>query len=677
MAKETQVFLNGPWRGARYISEPTEASPDRLYVGLNGYVPDPIAKAGYYSRPGFNQPTSVATAGNSPQGVYSHQGLDGTNYNFIFANGKVWRWSTALTGAPVDVTPLNVTIDTAKFVYAASLADSMIVNDGFNKMWVGTNLGSTPITATLIEQQTPSVALSVGSTDVRLANAALTYTIRPRVTAGGQHATIPANAVGTMVGALGQIAANTWGVILVELDTATGAFVYTAAFAAGAGYATEALAIAALPARTTARWYVGYVTVRADAGFVWIAGTDAFAGGTTGNQAQTTNYYAGEGPAYSVYGQPVIYTGALIVIYRKLGTVAAQTTIGWSEPNLPTVGYQQSGYDNQWTLTQTSSSPLYALAATNDALYYFRQLSIGAVAGAPGVNFQGTATHDVVSGNVGCVSPATVSRFLNYVYFCDGQGRPWRFPVGGTPEPIWLQAREIYEDNAAQITTAVTAGNAWACVEPNLGLYLTWTAPTVNAEAVARIAQVFDLSTGLYMGQWSIGSTADPQDIGGIVRNANGQACLVVLEGPVVFHPTTLLVWRMALHSENVWGDGASTLSFAAETGWNGFAAFASWKVAQVAMLAELGNGGVGTQSVTLTANTTEGSVSVGSVTPVSPSFAVTGRSARWVWMCDGQTMGRGFRLRVATTVPNAAGQFKCYRIEAHAVASLAGIEDR
>jgi hypothetical protein len=670
MAPKTKTFTNGPWRGARYISEPTEASADRLYIGLNGYIPDAVNRSGYYSRPGFNQPTNVATTGNAPQGVYAHQALDGTNYNFIFANGKVWRWSTNLTSAPVDVTPTNVVIGTGKFVYATSLADTMIVNDGVNKMWVASNLSATPITATVIETDTPSNVLSIGSNDVRLANAAFTGTW------SGTQATFAANAVGTAVGALGQIAANTWGIILVEATTSS-ALAFTAAFNAGAGYATEALAIAALPARTAARRYVGYVTVRADAGAVWIAGTDAFATGTTGNQAQTTNYYAGEGRAYSVFGQPVIYTGALFVIYQQIAAAYARTTIGWSEPNLPAEGYQQTDYDNQWTLTQTASDPLYVLAATNDALYYSRQLSWGAIAGAPGVNFQGTATHDVVSGNVGCVSPATVARFLNYVYFCDVQGRPWRFAVGGTPEPLWLQAREIYEDNAVQINAAVTLGNAWATVEPNLGLYLTFTAPTVVAETVARIAQVFDLTTGTYVGQWTVGADAAPQDIGGVVRNANGQTCLAILEGPTVAHTTTLLVWRLTLTSEAIWGDGGSTLSWAAETGWNGFGSFESWDATKFAMLGEMGDGSGSSQSVTLTANTTMGANTVGSVTATAPSGAVAGRSVRWVWMGNGQTMGRGFRLRVSTTVPNASGQFKCYRIEALAVESMAGIEDR
>jgi hypothetical protein len=92
-------------------------------------------------------------------------------------------------------------------------------------------------------------------------------------------------------GALGTIPASTWGIIAIDRVAAG-----TTTFASGAanyttGYATEALAIAAVPAKTAAKARVGYVTVLASAS-TWIAGTDALAGGTGGNPATTTNYYA-------------------------------------------------------------------------------------------------------------------------------------------------------------------------------------------------------------------------------------------------------------------------------------------------------------------------------------------------------------------------------------------------
>lgn len=92
-------------------------------------------------------------------------------------------------------------------------------------------------------------------------------------------------------GALGTIPASTWGIIAIDRVAAG-----TTTFVSGAanyttGYATEALAIAAVPAKTAAKARVGYVTVLASAS-TWVAGTDALAGGTGGNPATSTNYYA-------------------------------------------------------------------------------------------------------------------------------------------------------------------------------------------------------------------------------------------------------------------------------------------------------------------------------------------------------------------------------------------------
>lgn len=92
-------------------------------------------------------------------------------------------------------------------------------------------------------------------------------------------------------GSLGTIPASTWGIIALERVLAG-----TASFTSGAanyttGYASEAAAIAALPAQTSDKVQVGYVTILASASG-WVAGTDALAGGTGGNPATTTNYYS-------------------------------------------------------------------------------------------------------------------------------------------------------------------------------------------------------------------------------------------------------------------------------------------------------------------------------------------------------------------------------------------------
>lgn len=94
-------------------------------------------------------------------------------------------------------------------------------------------------------------------------------------------------------GSLGTIPNGLWGLIAIErIADATTSFV-SAAANYSTGYATEALAIAAMPARTASKAVTGYITVQAAAVAAgWIAGTDALAGGTGGtNPAQTTNYY--------------------------------------------------------------------------------------------------------------------------------------------------------------------------------------------------------------------------------------------------------------------------------------------------------------------------------------------------------------------------------------------------
>lgn len=91
-------------------------------------------------------------------------------------------------------------------------------------------------------------------------------------------------------GALGTIPTATWGIIGVDAVAAG-----TITFVSGAnnytvGYATEALAIAAAPAKTASKARIGYLTILATTPG-WVAGTDALAGGTGGTPATTTNYY--------------------------------------------------------------------------------------------------------------------------------------------------------------------------------------------------------------------------------------------------------------------------------------------------------------------------------------------------------------------------------------------------
>ena len=125
-------------------------------------------------------------------------------------------------------------------------------------------------------------ALSRGTT-VTLATAAQVISVNA-VSA------VVAAQTGQVFGSLGTIPEDTWGVIKVQRVLAG-----TTTFVSGAanyttGYATEAEALAALPATTADRVHVGHITIQAGAGG-WVAGTDALAGGTGGTPAVETNYY--------------------------------------------------------------------------------------------------------------------------------------------------------------------------------------------------------------------------------------------------------------------------------------------------------------------------------------------------------------------------------------------------
>lgn len=91
-------------------------------------------------------------------------------------------------------------------------------------------------------------------------------------------------------GALGTIPASKWGLIAIDRVAAATTTFVSATANYTTGYATEALAIAANPAKTANKARTGYITILASAS-TWVAGTDALAGGTGGNPATTTNYY--------------------------------------------------------------------------------------------------------------------------------------------------------------------------------------------------------------------------------------------------------------------------------------------------------------------------------------------------------------------------------------------------
>lgn len=121
-------------------------------------------------------------------------------------------------------------------------------------------------------------------------------------------------------GSLGTIPTATWGLIAVErIANATTSFL-SAADNYTTGYATEELAIAALPAQSADKAMTGFITILATTPG-WVAGTDALAGGTGGTPATTTNYYG-------IIGAADVTTGPWAAVLQtgdKAGTVITST----------------------------------------------------------------------------------------------------------------------------------------------------------------------------------------------------------------------------------------------------------------------------------------------------------------------------------------------------------------
>ncbi len=125
--------------------------------------------------------------------------------------------------------------------------------------------------------------LVIGSTDDQIGSVAFTFHKNgiPEAKAAVAAGTAPTAQT---------VTADKWALYLLSIATG-GTITVTPAAANVAGYATEALAIAALPATPAGEISMGYVTVKTKAATAWIGATDAFFGGAAGNVASATNYY--------------------------------------------------------------------------------------------------------------------------------------------------------------------------------------------------------------------------------------------------------------------------------------------------------------------------------------------------------------------------------------------------
>jgi hypothetical protein len=185
--------------------------------------------------------------------------------------------------------------------------------------------------------------------------------------------------------------------------------------------------------------------------------------------------YESDGSPWKAFGPAVIWGGSAFYLIRERNGEGDQagipekrtSRVAWCEADDPLTGWHQTDFDNEWDIIENGTAPMFALFASNLALYYWRDGSIGYVTGTVGPDLQTTATHDAVDEATGTRAPATIAAFGNYVYFADVEGRPTRLTLGGDLTEIWLQLRRVI-DLAQTRFPDVTARTACAAIVPEL-----------------------------------------------------------------------------------------------------------------------------------------------------------------------------------------------------------------
>lgn len=181
-------------------------------------------------------------------------------------------------------------------------------------------------------------AIGRGSTDTAVATGKLTAAF------GG----IPESkaAVTTGLAPTAQtVPADQWAIYAIDMVTGGTLSVAPGAANATTGYATEALAIAALPSRITAKARLGYYTVKTKAATAWIGATDALAGGATGNPASVTNYYPFDGLFAPTGTPPTALTSSTGIAWtggRNGVLIATVLSRGSTDTNLQTTAFTYS-----------------------------------------------------------------------------------------------------------------------------------------------------------------------------------------------------------------------------------------------------------------------------------------------------------------------------------------------
>lgn len=279
---------------------------------------------------------------------------------------------------------------------------------------------------------------------------------------------------------------------------------------------------------------------------------------------------------WSAFGPPTIYQDCVMWITATvpaLSNITPRVGIVWSEPNQPDVGYTQPGYNDFWNVIENATDALYALWGTNVGVFYWREQSIGVLAGTPNINFSTTATRDARSSEIGTTAPFAIAQFGSYIYFVDLRGRPYRMSLDGAPEPIWNQLPAVVNAagtgaNYPDLLTVTAVGEI--SVETQQWIVAIWS-PTPGSVARPTTMYAFDGRTGTYAGAWQINPAIGINRIGR-TRSANGATQLVVMGGKTAGNAGGY-VWLLSLIADANWKDNGAVPVINVTSGRVGYSA--------------------------------------------------------------------------------------------------------
>lgn len=231
------------------------------------------------------------------------------------------------------------------------------------------------------------------------------------------------------------------------------------------------------------------------------------------------------------FGQPTVYYAKLFGIKNT-----ARSSIVWSEELDATTGYE-SGFTNVWTLGQTDQDALYAIVGTNEALYYFRAHSSGAISGAVNSEFATDGTREGLSETVGTTSPGGIVYHDARLFLVDALGRPHVARLGAGVAPVWQDAAETLRGVDRTALASVTA-----TFDPTTGLVLYGMPET--GQSSPTIALAYNPLRANPVAVWN----GWPFTTIGVVKNGEGELVLMHIDSDGY-------AYRHGLPTSTLWDD--------------------------------------------------------------------------------------------------------------------------